>query len=123
MEIDAKHFWESFDQILQDRSLSLTEVCKRASVNYSTFSQNKYRNVYPLISNLIPISTVLGVSLDELILGHRAGDQNPAVVNSDINNPRLQSIVTALIASPEKLSAIETLLGVADSAGQSSGMA
>jgi len=119
MEIDATDFWVGFDKLLKSKSITLRKVCELAKLSYGTITQNKYRNVYPLISNLIPISTVLGVSLDELILGHRAGDQNPAVVNSDINNPRLQSIVTALIASPEKLSAIETLLGVAHPAGQS----
>ncbi len=117
MEIDAKLFWENFEQILQDKSLTLTELCKKASVNYSTFSQNKYRNVYPLISNLIPIATVLGVSLDKLVIGQE--NLHTAAVNSNINNPRIQAIVSALIASPEKLSAIETLLGMSNQAGQS----
>lgn len=111
MEIDATIFWRNFDQLLKSRSITLLKLCECASLSYGTITQNKHRNVFPLVTNLVAIASVLGVSLDELVFGD-ADQRLPVAVKAVMQNTRLQTIVAALLASPDKLSAIETLLGV-----------
>lgn len=120
MEIDAKLFWERMDTILVQRKLSLRDICENAKISYSTISSQRVRVTVPKLDQIVAMANYLNLSLDELVLGKSwQSIASNHIASAVVQNARLQTIIAALIASPEKLSAIETLLGVAHPAGQS----
>ncbi len=112
MEIDAKLFWSRMDTILAQKKITLREICANAGISYSTISSQRVRITVPKLEQMVAMSDYLNLSLDEVVLGKTYQPQIPDIALAVMQNTRLQTIVSALLASPDKLSAIETLLGV-----------
>lgn len=112
MEIDAKSFWIKVDALLSESKKNLRVLCDETGIIYGTVSMQRLRGSLPKLEQIADMAIYFSVSLDELVFGDSSNQRLPAAVKAVMQNSRLQTIVSALLASPDKLSAIETLLGV-----------
>lgn len=106
---DAYYFWRRFDEERERKNLNIIQVADEIGMKAQTIREQRSNNTLPKVNYLYNIASVLGVSMEYLLTGHKALDYDARII----------AIADSLAANPDKLDAVEILL-FGKKAGQSS---
>ena len=113
--IDGRQFWLYVDGLIAMRGLSLGDFCKQADINYNTVSYQRVRRALPKIEQLLSMSKVLGLSVEELVYGKKT-KETPIEFT-----PRVMNIATrCMTANEEDLTLVERILRIDSYDGEKS---
>jgi len=109
MEIDAKKFWARFDELKQEKGLTILKICELdPSLVYKTITQQRTREILPNIGALVSIAEVFNVTVDFLVTGK---DSDNPVLSMLKENKTVYDLTFRLSScSAEKLHCVNSLL-------------
>lgn len=114
--IDGRQFWLHVDSLIAAKGMSLGDFCKKADMNYNTVSYQRVRRALPKIEQLLGMSEVLGISIEDLVSG-KDGYKKPAVIFT----PRIMNIAShCMTATEEDLILVERILRIDPPSGEKS---
>lgn len=107
--IDARLFWDRFDELRNTLKLTLTQVCeKEPGLVYRTLTQQRTRNILPNVETLVLLAGVLETSIDYLISGKETTDPLTTLLQS---NPTIKHIAFRLTkCDTQQLHCVNSLL-------------
>jgi len=109
MEIDAKKFWARFDELKQEKGLTILKICELdPSLVYKTITQQRTREILPNIGALVSIAEVFNVTVDFLVTGKDS--DNPFLSMLKENKTVYDLTFRLSSCSAEKLHCVNSLL-------------
>ena len=107
--IDARLFWNRFDELRNSLDLSLTQLCEmEPGLVYRTLTQQRTRNILPNVETLALLAGVLETSIDFLISGKETSDSITSLLKS---NPTIKHLTLRLTkCDTQQLHCLNSLL-------------
>lgn len=118
MEIDGRAFWFRVDDRLANAGRSLADLCSSINVSYFTVNTQRKNHKLPKVEQLLMMSRELGMTMEELVTGDKAGicpearividdEDVRLIVRAIMYNRELLPLMAALVRSGQKMEGSE----------------
>ena len=97
-----QEFWQRTDRLLKDRGLTYVQLCKQSGINMNTLYNQRSRNHYPAVPDLIKIAETLDTAVDWMLIGK--------VRQENLSNSEYDSINIYLNANVEVKAIVDRIL-------------
>ena len=110
----AMNFWGRVEASQKEHGWTLTELCKRAELNYGTVMNSRSTARLPSLESAVALSITLGKTVEWLLTGENTRlTSQVELFNSLIHNSDLLPILKELpTASKNKINALNLILGI-----------